>query len=143
MEKSATASKKIRPFRIGSSGDCIKAELRSYQVDGVNWILKQFASGVGGILAGKVSHAGSNKLHTFDRTALVKSILSIITFRTICSLRPPPSSLSAHADEMGLGRTIDLGAVVPGYGSRRRASRDHGEGREKSLPLDEGRWMDN
>ena len=36
--------------RIGASETYIRAELRSYQVEGVNWILSQYDLGVGGIL---------------------------------------------------------------------------------------------
>jgi SWI/SNF-related matrix-associated actin-dependent regulator of chromatin subfamily A member 5 len=35
---------------IGSNEAYVHAELRPYQVDGVNWIIKQYNSGVGGIL---------------------------------------------------------------------------------------------
>lgn len=52
LEKLMTAvAPATKPFKIGPSEPYIKAELRSYQVKGVNWILKQFAAGVGGILA--------------------------------------------------------------------------------------------
>lgn len=40
-----------KPLKIGGHEPYVKAELREYQVKGVNWILQQFASGVGGILA--------------------------------------------------------------------------------------------
>jgi SWI/SNF-related matrix-associated actin-dependent regulator of chromatin subfamily A member 5 len=48
----AGASSRAAPNvpRIGASESYIRAELRSYQVDGVNWILSRYENGVGGIL---------------------------------------------------------------------------------------------
>ena len=55
-------SPKKRPnLSIGPDEPYIKADLRPYQVDGVNWILNQYALGVGGILADEVrkGHTGT------------------------------------------------------------------------------------
>ena len=42
--------KTAKPLTIGPSEPYIKATLRAYQVDGVNWLLKQYCLGTGGIL---------------------------------------------------------------------------------------------
>jgi hypothetical protein len=47
----------------------VRAELREYQVDGVRWLLEQFASGVGGILGdevGGVACAGLSHIRIQD-----------------------------------------------------------------------------
>jgi len=46
--------KEVKATRIGPKESYIHAELREYQVDGVNWILGQYERGVGGILADEV-----------------------------------------------------------------------------------------
>ena len=38
------------PLTIGAAEPYVKAALRPYQVDGVNWLLRQYAAGTGGIL---------------------------------------------------------------------------------------------
>ena len=53
---------KFDAISIGPQEPFISATLRPYQIDGVNWILKQYALGTGGILGdemglGKVMHA--------------------------------------------------------------------------------------
>ena len=48
--KSRSATKPNDTLRISGQEPYIRATLRSYQVDGINWILGQHALGVGGIL---------------------------------------------------------------------------------------------
>lgn len=50
METKPNAEPRAIP-RIGPSESYIQAELRDYQVEGVNWILAQYELGVGGIVA--------------------------------------------------------------------------------------------
>lgn len=47
------------PLTIGSSESYIQAKLRPYQVDGVNWILKQYSLGTGGMYAAALDLATS------------------------------------------------------------------------------------
>ena len=42
---------------VGARAPFIEATLRDYQVEGVNWILAQFARGVGGILGDEMVRA--------------------------------------------------------------------------------------
>jgi SWI/SNF-related matrix-associated actin-dependent regulator of chromatin subfamily A member 5 len=44
-------AKAIQPMSLGPAEPFIRAEMRPYQVDGVNWILAQYMAGTGGILA--------------------------------------------------------------------------------------------
>jgi SWI/SNF-related matrix-associated actin-dependent regulator of chromatin subfamily A member 5 len=53
LKKLIGSEKKVQAkamSRIGSSEPYIHAQLRPYQVDGINWIIKQYNLGVGGIL---------------------------------------------------------------------------------------------
>jgi SWI/SNF-related matrix-associated actin-dependent regulator of chromatin subfamily A member 5 len=53
---------KVAPLIIGPSEPYINATLRAYQVDGVNWLLSQYAVGTGGILGDEMG-LGKTKVY--------------------------------------------------------------------------------
>lgn len=89
-------SASVPPRTIGAQEPYLQATLRGYQVEGVNWLLRQYALGMGGLLGDESIRAGPRSVY--------------------CPMRLVPlahkSTVRALAWTVGLGKTLQTLAFL-------------------------------
>jgi len=118
-------SSKVEVPRIGSEESFIRADLRAYQVEGVNWILSQYELGIGGILADEMglgktlqtlSFLAALKDAGFPGPHLVITPLAVLQNwqNEIKKFTPGLTSIKVHGNMAERDRILSMPAVLRG-----------------------------
>jgi len=117
--------KEVKATRIGPKESYIHAELREYQVDGVNWILGQYERGVGGILADEMGlgktiqtlgFLATLKANGYPGPHLVVTPLAVLQNwqNEIKRFTPGLSSIKVHGSAKERDRILEMPEVLRG-----------------------------